>query len=323
MEVAKGLEKKYNTAMKKRVVLSALLAAGLLFWLFQAKNETKLQEQASAQQEVKGVRIATPIEPVEQTASLVIKQDAVDFFSMANSAYAVDVETGNILYQKNAFSPWSPASLTKIMTAQVVLSLVSEDLPVTIADDDLLVPNPKMGLRSGEVISVENLLKGMLISSANDSALALARAIGGTHDQFVYYMNVYAERLGLKTTHFKNPVGFDDPGQFISAYDVATLAKEFLKNETLSKIVNTQSTTVKSMNGAETHELISTNRLLSHQNIFGIKTGFTDEARGNLLLLGEHPSGRRFLVVVLGSEQREQDSLLLVDWVNNSYEIQK
>lgn len=262
--------------------------------------------------------------PVVTVARPVMLPDAVDFDIAAASVMAVDVSTDTVLYEKQPSARRPVASLTKLMTALVVGSLSHASSTVIVMPQDVEgLPQPVMGLAAGEEISVDALLHGMLIMSANDAAVVLSRALTGSTEIFVGMMNQMAKQLGMWDTHFKNATGFDEDGQYSTAADLKRLAFEFLRHSNLAAIVQTKDASVASADHSVRHYLKTSNKLLGKNYIYGIKTGFTDQARGNLILLARDKDDNQFITIVLGSEQREADSDALVRWIFNSYSFHK
>lgn len=267
--------------------------------------------------------------PVDKIFVPRLKEDTTDLQIGAESVLAIDMKTGKVLFEKNSQEFWPPASLNKLMTALVVANTLSLPQVVTIEEQDTEVAQPVMGLFTGEEITIHNLLRGMLIASANDSAAALARVVTGSEARFVELMNDMAARLGMDNTLYKNTTGFDEGNQLTTAADLSILVKEFLKYPELAEIVGTESMVVFAENENVRHWLTSTNKLLKKENIHGVKTGFTDLAEGNLVLLAANPknNGENMLIdsyiltIVLGSGNREDDSLKLIEWVFESYQF--
>lgn len=274
--------------------------------------EVKIREEQVLGQAVEQLPIVADYRPV-------LKQEAEIFETPAAAAYAIDLKTGTVLYQKNSTVPWPTASLAKLMTALVTVHTVSLDDVVTVKAAGLRVPQPVMGLISGEKISVRNLLSGMLIASANDAAASLAIGVSSSTPRFVELMNSMAEKLQLQNTHFRNPVGLDADGQFSTAEDLSRIAVELLRSQVLAEIVQTQSRVVASEDGGISHWLKTSNKLLGQPGVLGVKTGYTDLARGNLIILERDERNHQVLTVVLGSEKREADSQELLNWIFKSY----
>lgn len=237
----------------------------------------------------------------------------------AAAAIAADLPTNTILYSSNMDDKLPIASLTKLMTALVVTDKLEMDDIILVEAEELNVIGSNMGLVPGEKISVYNLLKGLLIPSSNDAAKVLAKAVGGTEENFVRMMNEKAKSLGLLATHFSNPVGLDDPENYSTSRDLLKLSGEFVKDSRLNSVVMTKHERVSSLDGKMRHELRSTNKLLlENSNVIGIKTGYTSLAKGNLITR-VNDGGRDVIVIVLNSDEREDDTRRLVNWVTQSY----
>ncbi len=176
-----------------------------------------------------------------------------------------------------------------------------------------------MGLVEGEQITVEHLLQGMLIPSNNDAAVALARFVGGNQDNFVLMMNEKAQTLQLKNTHFSNPDGLVSADNYSTANDLSKITKEFLKYSLLERIVATAGLDVSSVDGKFVHKLKTSNKmLLDNSDVVGVKTGFTSDAQGNLILKIDQ-KGIEILTIVLNTPNREDDTQKLIDWVYANY----
>lgn len=237
----------------------------------------------------------------------------------AKSALAIDVNTGKQLYSQNAGEHLPIASLTKLVTAMVVLDHVSSEKIVTVDAADTKVECSCMELVSGEQITVENLLKGMLIPSGNDAAYALARYVGGDQDKFVAMMNEKAATLKLSDTHFSNPAGLVSTDNYSSANDLYRITQEFLKYALLERIVATAGVDVTSVDGKIVHHLKTSNKLLlTDSDVVGVKTGFTSDAQGNLIIKIDQ-NGIEVLTIVLNTPERESDTQNLIDWVFANY----
>lgn len=246
---------------------------------------------------------------------------ASDFDSNTKAAVVLDVGTDAVLYFKNSNERLPIASLTKIMTALIVLEKTNLEDIVTISENAANVEKTKNGLSTGEKISAENLLKIMLIDSNNVAAVALAEYTSGNMDEFVKLMNGKAKLLGLKQTNFSNPAGLDESGNYSTAYDVAQLMDYAADKPPIWDILRTQKLTLTSVDGKIKHRLKNTNLLLGKlKNITGGKTGFTDEAGQCLaLIVGDPKEKHRIISVVLGAEDRFSETGKLVKWVFENY----
>ncbi len=162
----------------------------------------------------------------------------------AKAAAVIDVQSGRILYEKNAGKQMRIASLTKIMTAIVAIENGDLKEKVKVKPRAVGVEGSSIYLKPGEEIPLEHLLYGLMLRSGNDAAVAIAEHVGGSMEGFVYKMNEKAEYLGLENTHFRNPHGLDAPQHYSSAEDLARLTAYALKNPVFRKIVSTQVKTV-------------------------------------------------------------------------------
>ncbi len=223
----------------------------------------------------------------------------------AVAAAVVELPSGTILWGHDIHALRAPASLTKMMTALVIADLATLDTNVTVQESDL-VGESSMGLQSGETLTVEALLYGMLLPSGNDAATALARTFGKQPgdttpaqnvQHFVDKMNAKAKALGTKETHFANPHGLDEPGHLTSAADLALIAAAFAANPTLIRIAGTVT-----YDGFG-HTVHTTNKLLydgRYPSVVGGKTGQTDDAGYTLVEISSQ-NGRKLLSVELGT----------------------
>jgi len=203
------------------------------------------------------------------------------------------------------------------MTALIILEKYGLDDIFTVKT--VVSEGRKMNLIKGEELTVESLLYGALVHSANDAAYALAENYPGGVDAFVEAMNRKSESLGLKDTNFTNPVGFDDPRHYTTAEDLVNLSVYALKNKTFDKIVSTKAITVSDVSFTYFHELTSVNQLLGKiAGISGVKTGYTENA-GEILISTVRKNGNTVLFAVLKSLDRFGETVLLIDWVFNNF----
>ncbi|PIS23218.1 hypothetical protein COT49_01165 [candidate division WWE3 bacterium CG08_land_8_20_14_0_20_40_13] len=240
----------------------------------------------------------------------------------AMSALAIDWVSGKTLFEKNPSLPLPPASTTKIVTALVVMENYDLSTLVSISKECLgLKETPNVGFLEGEKVSVENLLYGMLVKSASDASCALAN-IDSDHIAFIEKMNKKAIDLGLKDTHFTNEIGFDskEDNHLSTASDLATLAREAMKNGVFRGIVMTKQVTIPSqINPKNPYFVVNTNELLFNlPGTTGVKTGNTEKAKGCLVFSYEN-LGKNILIVVMRSEDRFGDTKKILDWILSSY----
>ncbi len=246
---------------------------------------------------------------VGATAAWQMPDPVVD--ARAYLLYNVDTEA--LLLAENADVALPPASLTKLMTALLVLEADDLQREIMVEREDL-VGGASMGLVAGEVITIEKLLWGLLIPSGNDAAMTLARATSGSVAAFVERMNQRAAGLALAQTHFVNPHGLDAEGHVSSAADMLTLVRAIWDFPLFREIVGTAEATV---NG---HLLINTNELLNtYTGTIGVKTGTTDAA-GQCLIAAFQQDGHQVVGIVLGSADRYSDMRALHRYFQNAYE---
>jgi D-alanyl-D-alanine carboxypeptidase len=240
----------------------------------------------------------------------------------AQAVYAVDVTIDQPLYELNSDEQRSPASLTKMATVLVVMQVVDLDEKVEILDSDIASEDEsRVGFVPGDVVTVKQLLYGMLLPSGNDAAHAAARVagaeIGGVDptspeavDIFVNQMGKLVADLGLKNTQFVNPVGLDDPGHYSTARDLSVLATEVMKQDLLRQIVALQSYELDIQGPqARTVELTNTNKLVgTDSRVLGVKTGSHDVA-GGCLVVAVQEGGNEVIVVELGNDTPQYDEL--------------
>ena len=237
----------------------------------------------------------------------------------AESALVKDKNSNVVLFEKNSREKLPIASLTKLMTALIAARELNPDAVITILPGDTRVSPYTANLEAGEKLLVRDLLKAMLISSANDAALALARAAGGTVKNFVQEMNSEARSLRMTSTAFANPVGFDDPGHYSTAADLAILVEEVLRHPELVEIASLKEARISSIDGKITHRLLTTNKLmLKYKEILGLKTGYTTEAKGNLIVLAQEGPALLYFIV-LNSDDREAETERVLTWVKQSF----
>lgn len=195
----------------------------------------------------------------------------------AISAVIVDGDTGRILWGKNENKPMAMASTTKIMTALVALENSDIKKETTVSKNATLASPVKMHLAVGEKMTIEQLLYAMMLQSYNDSAVAVAEAVGGSVEKFCTMMNEKAKEIGCSDTVFETPNGLDKGNHHSTAEDMSKIGVYALKNQNLMKIMNTRDYTFKS--SKTTYSFVNKDRLLSeYEGAIGMKTGFTGKA---------------------------------------------
>ena len=228
----------------------------------------------------------------------------------ASALYMVDLKSRRVLLEKDATRRLPPASLTKVMTALVALEAAPLQQVVKI-DSRALGHRSSLKFQAGEEFLLRDLLTAMLVTSANDACEAVAWHVGGDADRFVTMMNERARTLGLHDTHFANACGFDAPGHYSTAADLAKLTEQALQVPAISMMVRTVTRDITSVDGTRQVSLYSTNELLLDPDVNGVKTGYTSKA-GRCLIASMFKDGHRLLLVGLNVRDRwEQATRLL------------
>jgi len=219
-----------------------------------------------------------------------------------------------VLYEYDAGKQMSPASLTKIMSALVILEKGQLDDLVTISPNAARAHKMHLRMKAGQVFRLEDLLKAMLIMSANDACLTAVEHVGGDEAQFVTLMNAKAEALGLADTHFSNGCGFDNPDHYSTAEDLAALSVIALDQPVFRQLVREERAIITPVNGHHAYVLHNTNRLLGRiPGVEGIKTGFTSKA-GRCLIAKVSQNGSDLLLVILNSKRRWNTATNLITY---------
>ena len=235
----------------------------------------------------------------------------------AQSAILLDGQTGRVLYEKQADKQSLIASTTKIMTALIICEQTNVLDRVRILPEAVGIEGSSMYLKEGEVLTVQELLYGLMLHSGNDAAVALAIYCGGTVEGFAELMNDKAHRLGMRDTHFVNPNGLDSPGHYSTARDMAVLAAYAMENPIFAKTVSTKTVTA----GGRT--LRNHNKLLWQlSGADGVKTGFTKKA-GRILVSSCTRQGRRLIAVTMNDGNDWQDHRNLMETGFADFSVQQ
>ena len=225
----------------------------------------------------------------------------------AEHAIVLDAATGRVLYEKAADERSLIASTTKIMTALVVCEHCNVLDRMRIPKEAVGIEGSSMYLREGEILTIQELLYGLMLQSGNDAAVALAIYCGGTVEGFVGMMNDKAHRLGLENTHFENPNGLDSPGHYSTARDLAVLTAYAMENPIFAKTVSTKSVRIGQ------RYLTNHNKLLWQvDGADGVKTGFT-KAAGRSLVSSALRDGRRLICVTINAPDDWRDHKRLLE----------
>lgn len=233
----------------------------------------------------------------------------------ASSAISYDMTDDKLLFAKNSKSKLPIASLTKIMTAVVAIETQKINESVTITDRAASVGENSMGLTRGEIITVEDLLYGLMLPSGNDAAESLAESSKVGRNKFISLMNKKAKDLGLTDTHFDNPSGLEGDGlQYSTTYDLMTITKYALLIPEFAKIVSTYHYEIPYSQDHKYFDLYNeTNLLTSYPGVKGVKIGFTNEA-GQCLVTYLEYQGHKIIAVILNSPDRRGEMKNLLDF---------
>ena len=244
----------------------------------------------------------------------------------ASSYILMDFNSGKILAEKDADKPLPPASLTKLMTVYVVFrelasGHLSLDEKVTVSKKAWRTPGSRMFIEVGKQVSVEDLLKGVIIQSGNDASVALAEHVAGNESTFAALMNQNAERLGMLNTQFKNSTGLPEEGHYTTAHDLAILAQAIIKE--FPEYYQWDAQKEFTYNNITQH---NRNKLLwRDKSVDGLKTGHTEEA-GYCLVASAKRNDMRLISVVMGTDSenaRATESLALLNYGFRFFETRK
>ena len=246
----------------------------------------------------------------------------------ATGAIIIEMDSGRVLYEKNADQPLAMASTTKIMTAIMVLENADLDDIVTVSKRAASAPKVKMDLTAGEEIPLRGLLHALMLQSSNDAAVAIAEHVGGTVEDFCARMTTYAHSLGAVSTIFETPSGLDAGNHQSTAADLAILTQYALKNPQFVELINTPEFVT--VSNKRTYNIYNKNRLLNeYQGALGVKTGFTNKA-GHCFVGAAKRDDMQLISVVLasgwgakGKEQKWVDTKRLLNYGFENYEIKE
>ena len=297
--------------MKKRTVTILLCLALVLFSVLRAYAETESAETVPAENQP-AMQAITPA-------------GTRDFDLPCQAAILVDEDSGTVLYEKNADEQRPIASITKVMTLLLTFQALEEgkihlDDVVPVSEHAYSMGGSQIWLEPGEQMTLNDMLKAICVSSANDAAVAVAEFVGGSEPAFVQMMNERAAELGMTSTHFENACGLDQEGHLSSARDVAIMSREMLLHHT--EVRDYCSIWTDTLRDGAT-QLVNTNKLLkSYSGITGLKTGTTSKA-GVCISASAERNGLRLIAVVLGSasgKERFEAATTLLDYGFANYE---
>lgn len=249
-----------------------------------------------------------------------------DLAPNAQSAILMDSDSGAILYEKNSHEKMPPASVTKVMTMLLVMEAIDSGQlkwsdKVRVSERAASMGGSQVFLEPGEEMTVEEMIKGIALASANDASVALAEHIAGTEEAFVEKMNNKAKELGMKDTHFVNSNGLPAEEHYSSAHDIAIMSRELLKHEEITKYTGAYEDYLRK-DSDKPFWLVNTNKLVRfYQGLDGLKTGFTSEAKFCLSATAKR-NNLRVIAVVMGApdtKTRNAEISAMLDFAFNQY----
>ncbi|NMA79489.1 MAG: D-alanyl-D-alanine carboxypeptidase [Clostridiales bacterium] len=246
-----------------------------------------------------------------------------DIHISANSSILVEMQTGEVLFEKSAHEVRAMASITKIMSTLITIESGDLDTEFEVDSNAIKVEGTSMGLTEGDIVTKRALCYGMLLPSGNDAANAAAVAVGGDIDGFVKMMNQRAKQIGMKNSNFVTPSGLDADGHHTTAYDMAMLTRVALKNPDFAEICSTKTAKVRFGNPPHDRWLKNSNRMLkAYDGANGVKTGFTDKA-GRTLVSSATRDGITLICVTLRAPNDWADHQKLLDYGFSKVERRK
>jgi D-alanyl-D-alanine carboxypeptidase (penicillin-binding protein 5/6) len=266
------------------------------------------------------MKVTAPTESL-RVPSLDAVPDSPDEITVrAASAILIDGNTGAVLYERYPDAVRAPASITKILTALVVLEYGKLEDTVVVSRTAAETGGFRLGLRAGQRVRLDDLLAAILIRSANDAAVAAAEHVGGSLDGFVVLMNRTAQELGMRNSHFANPHGLDHPFHYTTARDMALVARVALENPTFASLVRAREARVTIWTSGRRTLMPQARLVLSHNRLLdmvagadGVKTGFTGSA-GRTLVASASRGDQRMIAVLLNDPQRWSDAAALLEY---------
>ena len=232
----------------------------------------------------------------------------------ARAAVVIEADSGRIIYAENENERLSMASTTKIMTALLAVEANDPDREIKVSGDMLKVEGTSMGLLDGDTVTLEGLICGMLLTSGNDAANVTAYTLGGSLEGFAKLMNERAGEIGMENTNFVTPSGLDAEEHYSTAYDMALLGAEAIKNEQFREYCSMSSARVEYGNPPYLRTLTGHNKMLTlYDGAFGIKTGFTKKS-GRCLVSAAEREGVTLVAVTLNAPDDWNDHMKMLDY---------
>ncbi len=297
--------------------MNILVSIGLVFSLLANAGLTAIKPMADLFKSPGTKSKNQPFETQIYIAQPTLKTNSKKFTPSAEAAIVYDTKSGTKLLEKSADTPRPIASIAKLMTALVIMESHKPNEVVTIGELPELGPeDQKLNLIKGEEITVGELLKAILIYSANDAANALAIYDSGSIEKFAEKMNEKAKLWDMNNSSFYEPSGLSSKNTS-TPNDLVKLAGVLSNNDTFKKITSTASAKIANQDG-KTYNLTTTNKILGSGGVVGMKTGYTLEA-GQCLITAVERNGQRIITVVLNSPDRFQESKNMIEWAFNNY----
>lgn len=245
--------------------------------------------------------------------------NALAMADTADCACLISAATGEVVFEKNMNAKHAMASTTKIMTAIIALENCKGDDIITVSANAANQEGSAAYVKEGDMISVTDMLYGLMLNSGNDAAMAIAEHIAGSPEAFAELMNKKAKELQLKNTHFVTPSGLDDPEHYSTAYDMAMLSRYAMTNSEFCEIVSTKTAQAMPKNSNEVLYFSNHNKLLSlYDGTNGIKTGFT-KSTGRCLVSSAKRNDMEFIAVTLGAKDDWNDHMQMLDYAFSQY----
>ena len=246
--------------------------------------------------------------------SLLITQNAIAVDLSARAAALIDGKSGKVLFEKNKDERLPMASTTKIMTGLLACESKKMKKVVTVSPVASGTEGSSLWLEPGEKQTLENLTYGLMLRSGNDAAVAIAEYLGGSTEAFALMMNERAKKIGVQNTGFQNPNGLDAEGHFTTAYDLALISREAMKNKKFRKIVSAKNKTIPWESSEWDRSLTNHNKMLwRYEGCNGIKTGFTKKS-GRCLVTSAKRGKTELICVTLNAPDDWNDHTKMLDY---------
>jgi len=318
------------TAIGLGCLCIVLAVSKIMSFPSQASTTELGQAFAPTEPQVLGISTSTPIrgESVAETTtsslSFFIQRAPFDLKGVtAKSFLAYDIETGQVFVEKNVQDKLSIASLTKLLTALVCYSSADLSEEITIRPADVMNTRPILRLQAGDKVKVRDLLNAMLVGSNNDAALALSRYVSDVKGvTFTELMNQKAEELGMELSHFSNPLGFDSLYNYSTADDLKKLVNATQRIPFFQELGRKIDYSFLNSEGKLFTTKTTNSLIAKYPEIQAVKTGFTEGAQGSMINRISF-QGRKIIIIVLGSEDREQDTLKIKNEIEKTFQLEQ